>query len=59
MPFSDKNDYLFSTVDELVNKTIAQINNPVGQIDWDKVNSVLEENFSTEVFKKRFLKLIK
>lgn len=53
----DKSKHLFRTIDDLARLTINQIKNPE-KILWPQMFKLLEENYSAEVFKKKFLKLI-
>ena len=54
----DKRKHLFSTIDELVNNTIYYQNKQNQKLDWQLIFRQLEEYYSQEAFKKKFLEVL-
>lgn len=54
----DHKKYIFDSVNSLVELTINQIKNKNSEIKWDEIFEKLRKNYSKEVFKERFLKII-
>lgn len=54
----DKRKHLFSTIDELVNNTIYYQNKQNQKLDWQFIFRKLEEHYSQETFKEKFLEVL-
>lgn len=54
----NKSKHLFSTIDELVNNTIYYQNKQNQKLNWQFIFKQLEEYYSRETFKKKFLEVL-
>lgn len=54
----DRNKYTFDSIDSLVKLTIAHMQSKKNEFSWSEIFKILENNYSRQIFKERFLKIL-